>query len=181
MENTEPLVVRDFDRADAPQLWELMRQLAKFEGYIDEFAVTEADLVAFGLGEEALFHTYVASIEADRELCGMAVTYPLLWTFDRRPTLVLKELFVSENARGAGVGAALFRKVAWRARQMDASRLHWTVLRGNRRAEAFYTNHGGKRDQQWIPWVLDAHGIAQCAASDSGMPGSNGGPEQCWS
>ncbi|GAB5373845.1 MAG: hypothetical protein AcusKO_03070 [Acuticoccus sp.] len=48
------IVVRPFEAGDAPQLLALMREPARFEEYLDAFAVTEADLRRHGLGTDAL-------------------------------------------------------------------------------------------------------------------------------
>lgn len=39
--------------ADVPVLIELMSALAEFEGYLDEFRVTEAELLARAFGDSA--------------------------------------------------------------------------------------------------------------------------------
>ncbi len=42
----------------------------------------------------------------------MAVTYIIPWTYDLKPTVILKELFIHESARGEGIGKALMKRVA---------------------------------------------------------------------
>jgi len=81
-----PLAVRPFQRHDVPDVLRLMRGLAIFEGYIDKFRVTEADLVEHGLGDNPRFGVLLA------ELCGrtvgIAVHYVIPWTYDLKPTLL---------------------------------------------------------------------------------------------
>ena len=89
---------------DTDCLLELMKGLARYEDYIDQFAVTRESILEHGFGDERLFTAFVA--EHDDELVGMAVTYPIHWTYTLRPKLVLKELFVVEGARSMGVGKA---------------------------------------------------------------------------
>jgi GNAT superfamily N-acetyltransferase len=101
--------VRPFQAADAPQLLELMQDLAAFEGYGGQFAVTARELVVHGL-VGARFGAFVAA-EPGHRLLGMAVHYRIPWTYDLKPTLVMKELFVAERARGRGVGRALMAAV----------------------------------------------------------------------
>lgn len=147
--------IRPFEHRDVPQLLDLMRQLARFEGYIDRFRVTEADLVERGLGEMPQFEALVAARADLNQLIGMAVLLIVPFTYDLRPTLVLKELFVSQEARGAGVGAALFDSVESRARTLRCGRINWTVMSGNSGAEAFYRRQGARPDSKWHGWVLD--------------------------
>ena len=146
------VVVRPFEARDAPQLLGLMRDLARFEDYLDTFAVTEADLRHHGLRPGALFDAFVA--EADGDLVGMAVTYVVPWTYTMRPKLVLKELFVAEDGRGKGAGRALMARICDHAREVGADHVAWTVMRGNTRAEAFYRALGGRPDAKWENWVL---------------------------
>ncbi|MET3664759.1 GNAT family N-acetyltransferase [Caulobacter sp. 1776] len=131
----------------------LMRELAVFEDYADAFAVTEASVIEAGFGPEPRFGALVA--EADNgALVGMAVHYIIPWTYDLRPTLVLKELFVSPQARGQGVGAALMAALVAEGRRIGAGRINWTVMVGNARAEDFYRGLGGAPDAKWRPWTL---------------------------
>ena len=151
-------IVRPFAAEDAPQLLDLMRALAVFEGYIDAFRVTEADLLSFGLGPQGRFGAVVAAEAASGRLLGMAVHYVIPWTYDMRPTLVLKELFVAEDARGSGVGQGLMNAVIDEARRIGAPRIDWLVLAGNEAAMAFYRGLGGRQDDTWLRWRLDAEG-----------------------
>ncbi len=150
-------VVRAFGEADVPQLLQLMRALAAFEGYLDDFTVSEADLIDFGLSAAPRFEALVAAndgTDAAPRLLGMCVLYQTPWTYDMKPKLVMKELFVDEAARGRGVGQALLSAAQARAQELGASALIWTVLKGNAAAEAFYAGNGGKPDPLWNNWVL---------------------------
>lgn len=148
------VTVRDFQAADIPALLSLMRALALFEGYADDFAVTADDLAIHGLGPDPLFGAKIA-VSAAGDLVGMAVHHTIRWTYDRRPTLVLKELYVTDGWRGAGVGQALMRAVASHACAIGAPRLHWLVLPGNQMAMRFYRALGGEPDKAWQSWHMN--------------------------
>ncbi|HEX4708982.1 GNAT family N-acetyltransferase [Phenylobacterium sp.] len=148
-----------------PQLVDLMRRLAVFEDYLDAFAVTEAAVIEAGLGPTPRFGALVADDGAGR-LLGMAVHYVIPWTFDLRPTLVLKELFVVEEARGKRIGAALIAALIAEGHRIGASRINWTVMAGNHRAEAFYTQAGGEPDRKWLPWSLQLDRADTARAGD---------------
>ncbi len=163
MATTEAVVVRQFRRDDACELLSLMKRLATFERYIDDFRVSEDDLCRHGLGDQALFQAFVAEEVATQRLVGMAVTYVIPWTYDRRPTLVLKELYVSEDARGLGVGRRLMTVVAQRAESIGAGQLKWTVLPDNTVAQQFYRSLGGRPDADWMPWQMDAAELKRLA------------------
>ncbi len=157
---TDPsVIVRHFRRDDIPQLLELMRGLARFEGYADAFRVRAQDLEDHGLCKTPAFRVHVAEEEEGGHLPGMAVTYTIPWTYDLRPVLVLKELYISSAYRGRGIGSALMAAVIGEARAIGASKVQWTVLSGNEAAGQFYKQHGGARDSRWDLWSLPlSHG-----------------------
>lgn len=145
--------VRLAERTDVDRLLELMRGLARFEEYIDDFAVTRESVLEHGFGEGRLFTAFVA--EEDDDLVGMAVAYTIPWTYTLRPKVVLKELFVVEAARNLGAGKALMAAVVSHARSIDAAELIWTVMEGNREAEGFYRSLGASPDHKWNNWSLN--------------------------
>ncbi len=148
--------VRLAERTDVDRLLELMRGLARFEEYIDDFAVTRESVLDHGFGDGRLFTAFVA--EQDADLVGMAVVYTIPWTYTLRPKVVLKELFVVEAARNLGAGKALMAAVVSHARSIDAAELIWTVMEGNREAEGFYRSLGASPDHKWNNWSLNLDG-----------------------
>ena len=147
--------VRQAAAGDAAPLLRLMRELAEFEGYAAAFAVGEAELLARGLvdGDRREFTAFVAE-DADGTLAGYAVVLEIAFTFDLRPTLVLKELYVAAGRRANGVGAALLAHVIGHARARAGARLEWRVLPGNDAAKAFYRRAGGAPERAWEHWTL---------------------------
>lgn len=145
--------VRRAEPGDVDGLLELMRGLARFEEYIDDFAVTRESVLEHGFGDGRLFTAFVA--EGDDGLVGMAVVYTIPWTYTLRPKVVLKELYVVEAARGMGAGKALMAAVTAHAKSIDAAELIWTVMDGNRAAEGFYGSLGAAPDRKWNNWSLN--------------------------
>src|SRR5689334_24708528 len=121
------ITVRRAGVADAAELLRLMRALAVFEGYADRFAVTEAALIERGLDASLASPQFIAFVvpAAGGALAGMAVLVERAFTFDLRPSLLLKELFVDSAARATGVGSALMAAVLAHARARNASNLVW--------------------------------------------------------
>ena len=138
-----------------------MRELAAFEGYLDEFALDEPALLERAFGPQAQCQVFVT--ESAGGLCGYAVVLEIAFTYDLRPRGVLKELYVLPRARGTGLGATLLREVARWTAGRGAGRLSWTVLKGNRRAESFYQGLGGRPDSKWIAYEMDAAHLATLA------------------
>ncbi|WP_181176170.1 GNAT family N-acetyltransferase [Mesorhizobium sp. B2-3-4] len=150
------MIVRPFARQDVGAVLALMQALAVFEGYDDKFRVTEADVIEHGLGPSPRFGVLVA--EVDNEITGIAVHYLIPWTYDLKPVVVLKELYVAESARGMSVGHALVTRLRDHAVGIGASAVKWTVLRSNMPAKAFYRSLGARADEIWDPWLLTIDG-----------------------
>ena len=142
-----------------------MRGLARFEGYFEEFALTQRELRRRAFGRNLECEIVVAEDVASGNVLGYAVILTTPYTYDLKPTLTLKELYVELGARGRGVGKALMRAVAQRALALSAGRLRWDVLPGNDRAEAFYQSLGGRRVENWIPYAMDAAALRDLAQS----------------
>jgi GNAT superfamily N-acetyltransferase len=138
---------------DTPQLLDLMRALAIFENYIDRFAVSADAVYKAGFGPNRIFTGIVAEDNNTQQLIGMAVVYVIPWTYTLYPKLILKELYVHENARGRGVGHALMGYVKLYAKTIGADHIAWTVMLGNTAAEKFYTSLGGIPDKKWNNWI----------------------------
>ncbi len=144
--------IRPFTRADIPQLLELMRGLARFENYIDSFSVDAQTLIDWGLCDDPKFHIYVA--DQGGELLAYAACYEIPFTYDRRPTLALKEMFALPKARGTGAANGVMQAVINKAKSIGAGRINWLVLPDNARAKAFYIKHGGKHNKDWENWHI---------------------------
>ncbi len=159
------VVVRDFQQADIADILPMMRQLAAFEDYLDDFKVTATDIGQRGLGDNPEFGILVAEDTArGNSLLGIAVYYVIPYTFDLHPDVVLKELFVAEHARGLGVGRALMKQLSVLASALGARRVRWLVLTNNHNAKSFYASLGAHCDTKWENWQLtlpktaDSHG-----------------------
>lgn len=146
------VTARPFERCDVKDVLSLMRELAVYERYIDQFQVAESDIIENGLSDSPRFGVFVAEMNGD--IVGIAVHYEVPWTYDLKPVLVLKELFVSKHARALGAGRALLAQIEKHALEIYASRIAWTVLKDNEAAKQFYMKAGGQKDDVWELWEL---------------------------
>lgn len=146
------MLIRQASTADVPQLLALMRELAAFEDYLADFAVDEDALHRRALGPDAQCRVFVA--ERAGELLGYAVGLSIPFTYDLRPTVRLKELYVAPQWRSQDLGRRLLATLAQWALAQGAGRLHWDVLAGNDRAQAFYQRLGGQPVGKWIAYEM---------------------------
>jgi GNAT superfamily N-acetyltransferase len=147
-------MIRRAVASDAPELLALMRGLAQFEGYDDRFAVTVDALLERGFSPQRPpeFIAWVA--ELDGALVGYALIYVIPFTFDLRPTLVLKELFIDTAARGRKFGHGLMAAVIEHGRSLNARLIRWQVLPDNEPAKRFYRQFAAQLDGAWENWLL---------------------------
>ncbi len=145
--------VRPADRTDLPELLQMMRELAAFEGYLSDFAVTELELQRRGFPDGGV-PEFFSLIATDRsgKLAGYLVAYIIPFTYDLKPTLVIKELFVRAERRREGFGWRLLEEIEKSARARGCGLLTWAVLPGNDRAEKLYRAWGGEPDARWNYW-----------------------------
>jgi GNAT superfamily N-acetyltransferase len=153
--------VRRANARDADAVLALIQGLADFEKLMgpDEAA---RERLRTGLFDGRLgMITLVA--EVDGEVVGYAVAYEMYSTFEGKPKMFLEDIFVLEGCRGTGAGYALFREVAAEAARRDCCEMEWQVLTWNQGAMDFYDRLGGKRDEEWYTYLLDASNIREVA------------------
>ena len=82
----------------------------------------------------------------------------LYWTFSSTTAedhVHLNDLFVSEDARGGGVGLALIEAARTVARERGSSTLSWMTALDNRTAQRLYERTGAERSS-WFEYELEA-------------------------
>ena len=154
---TEPnYQVRHAREDDCEQLLDLMKQLAIFEGYRDQFRVTVNDLKQHGFPQKDNRKPTFTAIVAEQgeQLMAYLVYYLIPFTFDLRPTLFIKELYVDKTSRGKGMGKALMDQAVKDAKNKQCGRLKWDVLSDNIKAQSFYQRLGAFHDARWQGFIL---------------------------
>lgn len=149
------VVVRPASAADAEVLHRLMLGLAEHEGLAAFVAATPVSLA------QALSATPPRAAFLLAELDGRPVGY-VSWTrvygiWRGGDYLNLDDLFVVQDARGAGVGEALMRAFADEAAK-DGLTSRWEVSADNHAAQRFYLRLGaqleGKVIARWTPSAM---------------------------
>ncbi|BAK64872.1 putative acetyltransferase [Sphingobium sp. SYK-6] len=103
--------------------------------------------------------------EKDGAAAGFALFFHNFSTFEGRPGLYLEDLYVSPEARGAGIGRALFARLARIAAERDCARMEWAVLDWNSPAIAFYRSLGAEAMDEWTVNRLDGAALAALAGA----------------
>lgn len=157
------VTVRFATAEDAGLLLEFIRELAAYERAPDEVVATEDDLRRQGFGEEPRFEALLAFV--DGKPAGFALFVPAFSTWLGRPGIYLEDLFVSEWARGHGVGRRLVARLAAIAVARGCARLDLAVLDWNP-ARGFYDRLGFEDRPTWLLRRAAGETLSRLAASD---------------
>jgi GNAT superfamily N-acetyltransferase len=158
------VTIRAAGASDAATIVRLIRALAAYENMLDQAHITEADVLRDGFGAQPCFECLLAEVGGDA--VGLAIYRPSYSTFDGRPGLYVEDLFVSDSARGLGIGRLLMARLAAIAQERGCSRMSLAVLHWNP-ARAFYGRLGFTQVEDWLPYQLSGDALARLAAEDS--------------
>jgi GNAT superfamily N-acetyltransferase len=158
-------VIRKAAEADIPRLLPLMRELAEFEKYAEDFAVTEEVLREQGFRRSPPdFHCLIA--EQGGELVGFLVYYFVPFTYRVKPSLIIKELYIAKRHRSRGVGKLLMKAAAREAARAGCGMIKWWVAKWNERGIEFYKQLGARIDSDWHEFQLPEKTFCDLAASE---------------
>jgi GNAT superfamily N-acetyltransferase len=99
--------------------------------------------------------------EADGELIGFAAFSAIYPGPGLTPGLFLKDLFVTEAARGRGAGRHLMRAVAGTALRRGFKRVDWTADRNNPKLLAFYEGFGASQKTEKAFYRLEGEALGR--------------------
>lgn len=163
------MIIRLATEADVPQLLPLMLGLAEFERYIDDFAVTEAELREQGFRRSPPdFYCLVAAEpqpDGPDRLSGILVYYFIPFTLLAKPTLFIKELFITAEGRGQGIGTQLMKAAAAEALRHGCGAMRWYVASWNEDGKRFYHRLGAQPNPDWVDYSMSAATLQELADS----------------
>lgn len=147
-------------RADVPLILCFIRELADYEGMLDEVVADEPTL------EEWLFERrgaeVIFALEEGREV-GFALFFHNFSTFLGRSGLYLEDLYVAPEHRGKGYGKALLRELARIAVERGCGRLEWWCLDWNRPSIDFYLAMGAEPMSDWTVYRVAGDALSSLA------------------
>ncbi len=156
--------IRKAVEADVCNLLPLMRELAEFEKYASDFAITEEVLREQGFRRSPPdFHCLIA--ESGGELVGFLVYYFVAFTYRAKPNLIIKELYVAGGCRSKGVGNLLMKAIAKEAEQAGCGMIKWYVAKWNERGIRFYERLGATIDPNWHEFQMSGKALRDLVGS----------------
>ena len=141
------LTIRPATPADVPTILRFVRELADFERAPDAVEATEEILADALFGDRPAAEAVLATRDGTPQ--GFALFFHNFSTWTGKRGLYLEDLYVTPEARGAGVGTALLRHLARIAVARGCVRFEWAVLDWNEPAKAFYAKMGAALMADW--------------------------------
>ena len=153
--------IRDAEPGDVPAILRMIRELAEFERQPDAVSATEADLLRDGWGAEKRYSCRIA--ELDGAVAGFALWFHNYSTWEGRAGIYLEDLYVTESARGQGLGERMIVDLAQLAVRAGFRRLDLSVLDWNP-ARDFYHRLGLQQRTEWLPYRVTGAALTALAA-----------------
>lgn len=152
-----PITIRSATPGDEGLILEFIRGLAGYEKLAHEVVATEADVSALLFGERPYAEAVIGCVDGSPQ--GFALYCHNVSTFRCKPGIYLEDLFVTPEARGCGLGKALFEHVANVAVERGCARYEWAVLDWNTPSQEFYKRYGARVMEDWQLWRLDGNAL----------------------
>ena len=154
------LTFRYARREDTALILRFIRELAEYEGLLDEVVADETTL------EERIFDRQKAEVifalEDAREV-GFALFFHNFSTFLGRAGIYLEDLYVRPESRGRGYGRAILKKLALIAAERGCGRLEWWCLDRNKPSVDFYLSMGAEPMTDWTAYRVAGDALADLA------------------
>ncbi len=158
------LTIRDATSADAPLLHRFVVELAIYEREPDKVLATVEDFRSQLELARPPFESVIAELE--NVPVGFALYFHNYSTWRGRRGLYLEDLYVTPEARGHGVGAALLRHCAKKAIERGCARFEWAVLDWNEPAIGFYEKLGAAPLKEWTVYRLAGEALERLGGEE---------------
>ncbi len=145
--------------ADVPLVDRLLRDLATYEG--GTIRGDQASLTRYGFGDRPQFRVVLA--ERDGVALGFVLCLPEYSSWRGRMGIVIQDLFVSEAARGSGLGRGLLAAALREAADWEPQFLTLMVYHTNAKARAFYEAMGFTLREKADLLVCEGEALARLA------------------
>ena len=142
---------RTAERQDVPLILQFIRELAEYEGMLDQVVADESTLETWIFDKEKAEVIFV--LEDGKEV-GFALFFHNFSTFLGRAGIYLEDLYVKPEYRKKGYGKALLKKLAVIAAERGCGRLEWWCLDWNKPSIAFYRALGAEPMEDWTVYRL---------------------------
>lgn len=156
----ETIEFRFARRGDVPQILTFIRELADYEGMLDQVVATE-ELLTKWLFEKEKAEVLLGSCGG--KTVGFALFFHNFSSFLGRGGIYLEDLYVCPEYRGRGYGKAFLMQLAAVAVERGCGRLEWWCLDWNKPSIDFYLGMGAKAMSDWTVYRIDGERLQEMA------------------
>jgi GNAT superfamily N-acetyltransferase len=145
--------VRPIDRKDVDELLPLIAGYQTFYGAEPDDERNRSFFARFlhPSDEGLLLGAWV-----DGRLAGFATLYWFFSSTKAADSVLMNDLFVKEDVRGAGIGRALITSALEEARRRGAAHLEWFTGPDNLAAQRLYDSFPGATHTTWYAYEVEA-------------------------
>ena len=136
LKNPTGITVRLATEHDAATIHALIVDLARATGLREKVTSGPEHFSRHGSGERPAFQAFIAEYEG--QALGLCLFFYSFSSWRGELGVYVQDLFVSEAARGSGLGRRLIGETALLARQRGATYLRLSVEKENTAAQKFY-------------------------------------------
>ena len=155
-------MIRNAVKEDAPQILQLIKDLAEYEKAPLEAKATLEQI------NESLFsddpHAFCHVVEVDGTVVGISIWFLNYSTWLGKPGIYLEDLYIDPAYRGKGFGLALLKELAKICIERNYERLQWWVLDWNEPSIEFYKNLGAEPMDEWTVYRMSGDALRKLAA-----------------
>lgn len=154
------ITFRYAEESDVSLVLKFIKELADYEGLLNEVVATEATL------QEWIFQKKSAEVIIG-EVAGVPVGFALFFhnfsTFLGRAGIYLEDLYVQPEYRGYGYGKAFLKKLAQIAVEEGCGRLEWWCLDSNKPSIDFYLSMEAQPMDEWTVYRITGDKLTELA------------------
>lgn len=151
---------RHATKADIPLILKFIRDLAEYEGLLNEVVADEKTLEEWIFDKEKA--EVIFALEKDTEV-GFALFFHNFSTFLGRAGIYLEDLYVMPEHRGKGYCKALLSKLAQIAVERGCGRLEWWCLDTNTPSIDFYLSLNAEPMDEWTVYRIAGDTLTELA------------------
>ena len=145
---------------DVPLILSFIRKFAVYQHNVDTVTASESSLTKWMFEEgkaEAIF-----ALDGEKEI-GFILCNHSFSAHQGKPALYLECIYIQEDYRGQGVGAALMRKIAQICIERDWVRVECSSPDWNAHSMRFYNNLGFEEMNGWTVYRAEGKALTNLA------------------
>lgn len=153
-------ILRYANREDVSVVLQFIKDLAEYEGMIDQVEATEEILI------ETIFNNKKAEVlicENNAEPIGFVLFYHNFSTFLGRPGVYIEDLYIKPENRNKGLGTKIISVLGKIALERNCGRLEWWCLDWNKKSIQFYLGLGAEAMQDWTVYRVSGNQLKTLA------------------